>query len=677
MEDNSLYRDIFFEETDTYLEQLNDDVLSLEENPENLEIINSIFRSAHTLKGMAATMGYETMTDLTHHMETVFVLLKDEEIKATRDVVTLIFECLDTLSDIVEDLRADGSGEMDVSDLIDRLDHVSTESDTEGTVESEETEVDEEKLVPHLETWDSSDLIVIEEGNRQGFNAFVIAVRIEKESFMKSARAYMVVNNFEAQGELILSEPNVDELEEGEFETDFNILYLTKESKETIEESVLGISEIEAVVIEDAEKVLIEASEKEEAEAEEAKAKTKDETDDKATTKKERTRTTRPPRQTIRVDINRLDQFMNLVSELVIHRTRLEDISTENQVQAVMDPLEQVARITSDLQDLVLQLRMQPFQVAVQRFPRMIRDIADELDKDIRLVVEGEDTELDRTVVAELGEPLVHLLRNAADHGIEMPEERVAAGKDPQGEIRISAYPEGNRVVLTISDDGKGLNPEAIKKSAESKGFDTEGLSDTEINQLIFAAGFSTNENVTDVSGRGVGMDVVRQKISQLNGTIELISELGKGTTFRITLPLTLSIIQSLLIKTGGEIFALPQSVIETIEPLETNLAATIHQSQVYSYNGKYIPLVSLNDRLGLESQAESRPHVVIVMVREQYYAIIVDDLVEQREIVIKDLGPELRNKQEYLGASILGNGDVILIIDLSTICEVESGHIK
>lgn len=677
MEDNSLYRDIFFEETDTYLEQLNDDVLSLEENPENLEIINSIFRSAHTLKGMAATMGYETMTDLTHHMETVFVLLKDEEIKATRDVVTLIFECLDTLSDIVEDLRADGSGEMDVSDLIDRLDHVSTESDTEGTVESEETEVDEEKLVPHLETWDSSDLIVIEEGNRQGFNAFVIAVRIEKESFMKSARAYMVVNNFEAQGELILSEPNVDELEEGEFETDFNILYLTKESKETIEESVLGISEIEAVVIEDAEKVLIEASEKEEAEAEEAKAKTKDETDDKATTKKERTRTTRPPRQTIRVDINRLDQFMNLVSELVIHRTRLEDISTENQVQAVMDPLEQVARITSDLQDLVLQLRMQPFQVAVQRFPRMIRDIADELDKDIRLVVEGEDTELDRTVVAELGEPLVHLLRNAADHGIETPEERIAAGKDPQGEIRISAYPEGNRVVLTISDDGKGLNPEAIKKSAESKGFDTEGLSDTEINQLIFAAGFSTNENVTDVSGRGVGMDVVRQKISQLNGTIELISELGKGTTFRITLPLTLSIIQSLLIKTGGEIFALPQSVIETIEPLETNLAATIHQSQVYSYNGKYIPLVSLNDRLGLESQAESRPHVVIVMVREQYYAIIVDDLVEQREIVIKDLGPELRNKQEYLGASILGNGDVILIIDLSTICEVESGHIK
>lgn len=662
VEDNNAYRDLFFEETDTYLGQLNNDVLELEENPDNLEIINSIFRSAHTLKGMAATMGYDSMADLTHHMENVFVLLKDEKLNVTHDVVNLIFDCLDTLSDIVEDLREDGTGEEDVTELVQELEKIVNQTDNSP----EEVSVDknEDKLKIQLTSWDSSDQMVIEEGKRQDFNAYVVAVRVEKDSFMKSARAFMVVNRFETSGELILTEPSVDDLEEGNFDNDFNVLYLTKESKETVKENVQSISEIEDVLIIDADD-LINPNYKEK----------KAETKNKKKQKKTKKRVSRPQRQTIRVDIERLDMFMNLVSELVIHRTRLEDISNHHNLPTLDDPLNQVERITSELQDVVLKLRMQPFKVAVQRFPRMIRDIADELDKEINLVIEGEETELDRTVVAELGEPLVHLLRNAADHGVETPEEREEKGKAPEGQITISAYPEGNRVVLTISDDGKGLDPEIIKKSAERKGIDTSGLSDKEINELIFDPGFSTKENVTDVSGRGVGMDVVKQKIASLNGTIELHSVLNKGTSFRITLPLTLSIIQSLLVKTGGETFALPQSVIEKIEPFNDELASMIHDSMVYKYNDQYIPVISLNKELNLNSDIKDNPHVLMVLVREQYYAILVDELIEQREIVIKDLGAELSDQKEYLGASILGDGGVILIVDLSKICEDEKGN--
>lgn len=674
MGDNSAYRELFFEETDTYLGQLNDDVLELEENPSNLEIINSIFRSAHTLKGMAATMGYDSMADLTHHMENVFVLLKEEELDVTHDVVNLIFDSLDTLSDIVEDLRADGTGTKDIDHLVEELEAIANQKKEGLKGVKEATGANQSvALVPQLTMWDSSDRMVIEEGKRQDFNAFVVAIRIEEESFMKSARAFMVVNRFETSGELILTEPSIEDLEEGNFERDFHVLYLTKESKEAVEESVLSISEIEEVQIVDADEVMDQRPEVETpiSQVEEAKEESKDSAE---ATEKPQKRASRPQRQTIRVDIERLDMFMNLVSELVIHRTRLEDISSQHNLPTLADPLNQVERITSELQEVVLQLRMQPFKVAVQRFPRMIRDIADELNKDIRLVIEGEETELDRTVVAELGEPLVHLLRNAADHGVETPEERIAKGKEAQGQITISAYPEGNRVILTIADDGKGLDPKVIRESAESKGINTSSLSDQEIKELIFDPGFSTKQNVTGVSGRGVGMDVVKQKIAALNGSIELDSVLDEGTNFRITLPLTLSIIQSLLVKTGGETFALPQSVIEKIEPFDDELASTIHQSMVYRYNDQYIPVVSLNERLNLEADPDSDPHVLMIVVREQYYAVLVDELIEQREIVIKDLGEELANQREYLGASILGDGGVILIVDLSTICESERG---
>lgn len=667
MDENSIYQNLFYEETEKYLSALNEDVLRLEEQPEDTAIIDSIFRSAHTLKGMAATMGLNTMTKLTHQMENVFQLLKNEEVQVTHDLISLIFDCLDTLADIVEDLQAGGGGGLEISKLVDGLIRIS-ESGSEGTPEnSKDTPVQNDELTPHLQTWDSSDVMVIEEGSNQGYHSYVIALRLDEDTSMKSARAFLVMNKLESAGDLILTEPSVEDLETGNFDGDINILYLTKITAKEVKELVLDVSEIDEVVVKAASEVLVEVAE--EIDTLDSEVEEKNQMSNQST-KNNRSQ----KRQTIRVDLNRLDQFMNLVSELVIHRSRLEAITLDHMIPEVNEPLEQVERITSELQDVVLQLRMQPFSVAVQRFPRMIRDLADELDKDFKLVIQGEDTELDRTVVTELGEPLVHLLRNAADHGIESPDDREKSGKDRQGMITVGAFPQGNRVVVTVSDDGKGIDPEVIRKSAEGKGISTEGLSEDEIIQLVFHPGFSTKKNVTGVSGRGVGMDVVKEKILSLNGSIETISGVGKGSTFRITLPLTLSIIQSLLVKAGKQTFALPQTVIEKIELYEEGAIKTVHQSEVYPYEDKFIPVVHLSESLKTEKNTETNPYVVIITEREKYYAIVVDGLLEQREIVIKELGAELNGMREYLGATILGNGEVVLIIDLSTICAAERG---
>lgn len=659
MDDNNIYLDVFFEETDTYLGTLNDDVLKLEENPEDIEVLNAIFRSAHTLKGMAATMGYETMAKLTHQMENVFELLKNADIKATHDTVTLIFNCLDTLSEIVEDLRAGGDGDLDVAGLVDELKQIVSGSaggsDTGNDTASSVT------LVPEIKNYSVADIKTVQEGNSLGYNGYIVAIKLSENTPMKGVRAFLTLNDLKSNGQLILVEPEEDKMEAEDYDGIIQVLYLSKLRKDEIVEMLTEESDIEQVVVEDALAIL---KDPEEAEKKEKK---------KAAPKKAVSQT----RQTIRVDLTRLDQFMNLVSELVIHRSRLENITSEQNVLDVHEPLEQVERITSELQDVVLQLRMQPFNVAVQRFPRMIRDLAGELNKDLKLVINGEDTELDRTVVSELSEPLVHLLRNAADHGVEEPDIREQQGKSRQGTITVGAYAEGNRVSVTVSDDGKGIDPAIIAESAEGKGLDTTGLTDQEIIQLIFHPGFSTKTEVTGVSGRGVGMDVVKEKINSLNGTIELESVIGKGSTFRITLPLTLSIIQSLLVEAGGETFAIPQSIIEKVEEFDESSINHIHQAEVYAYNGSYIPVVYLSEALGFESELDEEPYVVIANDRNRFYALVIDGLVEQREIVIKDLGKELADIKEYLGATILGNGEVILILDLSTIFNAERGTVN
>lgn len=362
---------------------------------------------------------------------------------------------------------------------------------------------------------------------------------------------------------------------------------------------------------------------------------------------------------------------MNLVSELVIYRTRLEDLSTKYKATEIYEPLENVERITSELQDLVLKIRMQPVKVVLNRFPRMIRDLSQELDKDLELLIKGEETELDRTVVSELAEPLVHLIRNAADHGIESRERRRELNKAEKGLINLTAYQEGNRVILIVRDDGRGIDPKIIEKSATKKGLETKGLNERDMINLIFHPGFSTVENVTNVSGRGVGMDVVRRKISSLGGVIDVESKIDEGSTFTIKLPLTLSIIQALMVKIGEETFALPLSIIEKIVKLEKDEIILSHDKEIYVYRERMVAVIRINEKLGIESTNENN-HLILITLGHKYYALLVDGLIGQQEIAIKKLSGTLGKMKEYLGATILGNGDITLILDVGNLCKEE-----
>lgn len=687
MDDNEKYLALFFEETAEHLQSLNEHVLELENDPENTDILNEIFRSAHTMKGMSATMGYDAMTQLTHSLENIFDLLKSEQIKADSKTVTIVFECLDKITDIVEGIRNKSEEEIDIRDLIEKLTDISDNAKNNPLVEESVSERQDEKKDPLalnsiLQKIEETDRNVIRTGKIKKYEAYAIAVKLEDDSMMKSARVFLITNLLDQHGDILITEPVTEVLETEDFGSIFKFILLTQLDESTIERMILNSNEVEEVVIqvinEDSrnESAADKSTEVMESYKPQNATKTRGQAKNNKTAKPEtKTSKTPPMTQSIRVDLEKLDSFMNLVSELLIYRTRLEDISLYHQTAEMKEPLEHVSRITTELQDLVLKIRMQPVSTIMSTFPRMVRDLGNELDKEFDLVIEGEDTELDRTVVSELGEPLIHLIRNATDHGIEMPEERVALGKDRKGTIKIIAYQEGDRVALTISDDGKGIDPEVIKKSAEKKGIDAEDLSKRELQQLIFHPGFSTAESITNISGRGVGMDVVKQKITTLGGTIDLISEVHKGTTFKINLPLTLSIIHALIIKVSEQTFALPLGVIKRIiKPEEEDIRQT-YTSEVYQYNGKSVPVIRLNRSLELPHSEQSNIHLIIVELGEETYALAADDLVRQQEIVIKKLGKNLSNLNKYLGATILGNGEIILILDVGAICHESAGE--
>lgn len=702
MDDTQKYRDLFFEETDEYLQSLNENLLILEKDTETPGIIDEIFRSAHTLKGMAATMGYTTMTELTHNMENVLDLFKTGKLKVSSEAVSVIFSCLDKLQEIVEDLRADHYPDYDISDLLYDLSSLAAIREEKEEVYQEVSE-DVMESMSHDEVSDL-DASVFRQAFEKGYHGYSILVKVMESCMLKGARAYLVVNKLEQRGEIIGTNPGVEDLEEGNFERVFKLLYVSMSSEDEVLETVLNVAEIEEVkVMEIKEESLndpffvspitpeqIEETKEEikpmkkkrtpkskesviekELRAKKIKEPAKVNEAIKAKevlkSKTEEKHTSSHANQSIRVDLSRLDNFMNLVSELVIYRTRLEELSTQYKATEINEPLEQVARITSDLQDLVLKIRMQPVNVVFNRFPRMIRDLTQELGKDMDLVIEGEETELDRTVVSELGEPLVHLIRNAADHGIESAEERLEKGKNPKGTIHLIAYQEGNKVVIKVSDDGKGIDPDRIRESATRKGIPTEGLSKSELINLIFNPGFSTNTEVTSISGRGVGMDVVRSKITSLGGSIDVMSEIDQGTNFVIKLPLTLSIIQALMVHVGSETFALPLGLIEKVVKVLPGDIKDSHTGEVYIYREKVIPVLRINQSLKLLTEA-SNQHIILVNIGGKQYGIVVDELIGQQEIVIKKLSGELSKMREYLGAAILGNGDITLILDVGNL---------
>jgi len=665
--DTSQYMSMFLEESLENLQTLNESLLDLEQNPEDIDKVNAIFRVAHTIKGMAATMGFTDLAELTHKMEDVLAEFREGELKVTQDVVTVLFDCLDTLEKMVDNVQQGSDEKIEIDSIIKDLADIKNNGNKNRTSEQIETKKDTDQNIINLMVNDDFnlelneyDISVIRQAKEKGFNSIEIKVTLSENTLLKSARAFLIVKDLEEHGEILKSDPSTQDIENEEFDFQLKFVLVTKNTVDQIIAVVNGISEvakIEASLIEledievvapkeienkevQAEKIIEEKVSREnlvspKAEAEEAIVK-------KPAQKKEVKKT----HQSVRVDLERIDNLMNMVSELVIYRTRLEQIVISHKSQELNETLEQV----------------------FNRFPRMIRDIAVELNKEINFVIEGADTELDRTVIDEIGEPLIHLLRNAADHGVESQEERIAAGKSPVGTVKLVAYQEGTKALIKVIDDGAGINLERVKAKAEQKGINTEGMSDNDIKNLIFAQGFSTNEVVTDISGRGVGMDVVKTKIAALGGTVDLYSEEGKGSTFVIKLPLTLQIIQALLVKIGEETLAISLGFIDRVIDYKEENIKRSNGREVIVYRENIIPLVRLNETLDIEASETDKKFVIIVNVGDKTIGLLVDSLLGQQEIVIKPLGKTLKSLDQYIGATILGNGLVTLILDVGAL---------
>lgn len=678
--DTSQYMSMFLEESMENLQTLNESLLELEQNPEDIDKLNEIFRVAHTIKGMAATMGFSQMAELTHNMENILSEFREGKLKVTEKVVTVLFRCLDTLEKMVNNISEDISEDISIDEILKDLHEMAEIGENpkvnEKKIENTPQEISNNDKIERV-TLDEYDIDVIKQAKEKMYNAFTVNILISENTLLKAARAFLIFKSLEEYGEIIKSVPGAEDLEDENFGFEINLIYITNKEKVEVTDTLLNISEVEKVNVEDVymdstaatlvDKLgEVKGIEKTpEVKIEEVKIKPIVETKNKD---KKEVVAHKKAHQSVRVELDRLDKFMNMVSELVIHRTRLEQISSVHKLTDLNETLEQVARATSELQDLVMKIRMLPLEVVFNRFPRMIRDISKNLNKDMELVIQGQETELDRTVIDEIGEPLLHLLRNAADHGIESSADRIAKGKNPVGTIKLIAYAEGTKAIIKVEDDGAGLDVERIKVKANEAGINTEGMTDADVKNLIFAQGFSTNDKVTDISGRGVGMDVVKTKIGALGGTVDAISEIDKGTSFIIRLPLTLQIIQALLVKVGSETMAISLGYIDRVIDYKIELIKKTNNKEVIVYNDSVIPLVRVNEKMEIEIVETTKKYIVIVKVGEKTVGLLVDSLLGQQEIVIKPLGQTLHGLKEYIGATILGDGLVTLILDVAAL---------
>ncbi|MDP4163851.1 MAG: chemotaxis protein CheA, partial [Bacillota bacterium] len=605
----SQYLEVFIEESKEHLQACNANLLELEKNPQNIAIVNEIFRSAHTLKGMSATMGYEDLAKLTHQMENVLDGIRQMKIKVSPELLDVIFLAVDDLEAMVLSISEGGDGKRDVSVAVEKLVMIEKGENPANFSSKNGTDNKPEENIQRTvkSEYDEFELTVLQQSREQGFNAYEISISLRADCLLKAARVFMIFEAVENLGEVIKSTPSVDQLEEELFDSSFTITIVSKEEGSTIQKKLMNISEVDIVdarLITDADIrnrpqdefvspiVISKAEEQLNAEAPEVI-----EEDPK---KKSGGKQPSAGNKTIRVNIERLDILMNLFEELVIDRGRLEQISRELNNQELNETVERMSRISGDLQNIILNMRMVPVETVFNRFPKMVRQLARDLNKKIKLEIIGAETELDRTVIDEIGDPLVHLLRNAMDHGIETPEIRKTSGKNEEGTVVLKAYHSGNHVFIEIEDDGAGISREKVLMKAINNGIVSEktaaSLTDKQVFELIFASGFSTADKISDISGRGVGLDVVKNTIESLGGSVTIDSVLGKGSVFSIQLPLTLSIISVMLVQIQEEKFAIPlTSIIETaIVKKEEILNA--HNQKVIDFRGKVVPLLFLKD---------------------------------------------------------------------------------
>ncbi|SMP47400.1 chemotaxis protein CheA [Anoxynatronum buryatiense] len=678
--DVNQYLDMFIDESKEHLQHMNDILLTMEKNPQDTTHLNELFRIAHTIKGMSGTMGYNHVLSLTHQMENVLDQIRNGKLAVNGKVVDLLFECLDQLENYIVNIETtQQEGDNVSAELVKNLQLLEnpqspikiTETSSNAPADYQEAADGETDL--EVDEYVAS---MIQKASDKGYQIFRLKISLNPKCMLKSARAYIIFSTLETMAEIIHANPSIEDIEDERFDFSFVLTVVTEKPEVSLIQELSNIAEVDEIIAteltvdnirsqDDANHAPTEiAAAVMELDKGGMAESSKGDLDAK---KKAKTG------KTVRVDIDRLDNLMNLVSELIIIKTRLEDAHQMSQQKSISDTTEQLERITTSLHDAVMKVRMVPIERVFNRFPRMVRDLSKDLGKEINLQLTGEETEVDRTVIDEIGDPLIHLIRNAIDHGIEEPETRIRNHKDQAGTLKLIAYPDGNSVVIEVQDDGKGIDIERVKAKALDRGLISQSQSqlmeDKEVIQFLFHPGFSTADTVSDLSGRGVGLDVVKTKIETLGGVVEVDSQPMKGTRFIIRLPLTLAIIQALLVHVGVEKYAIPLNNIREISTIQESAIRKVQGKEVVLFRQSTLPVLRLSHLLSVpeENEKQEENTVVIVNHGDRTFGLVVDELIGQQEVVIKSLGRYLSGIQGIAGATILGNGTVALIVDTNS----------
>jgi len=658
------YRSIFLEETKELIEQFEKSLLQLEKEPNNTDAIQSLFRAAHTIKGSSSSLGFDSLAKFTHSLESLMDMVRSSKLALNQNIINILFKGLDFIQEAVDDIEEGHNGDIDSSELVAMIEKAKA-SPSELSIPSGDSVI-EKNVERSLDTLNEVEAGVINEAFIKGLNVFVIKFSLAQGCQMKYPRAYMVLKSLEQLGEIFKTLPAVTEIEQEKFDLDLIYYIVTKSNEDEIKNVVQGIAEVEMVEVlpyesartEQIQNVAQESVEKDE------KNEIKVKTDFKKS-------------QTIRISVERLDNLMNLVGELVIDRTRLikisedveEALSGSDSVTSLAEVTTHMGRTINLLQDEILRTRMLPVSHIFERFPRLVRDLSHQLGKQIDFIVSGEETELDKSIIDEIGEPLVHLIRNSLDHGVESPEERKSKGKSERGKLKLSAKQEEGYVVIQIEDDGRGLDPDKIREKAKKRDIVSpnilDQMDDQALFELLFLPGFSTADKVSEVSGRGVGLDVVKSVVERLNGSVSLSSKLGESTRFTLKFPLTLAIIQALLVKVGKEVYALPLNVVLETRFLEEEEVQSIQSQQVTLFRGEVLPVLRLADIFETPGKQDFNENfLVVVSTSDKNVVLSVSDLIGNSEVVIKPLGYIVNRVKGFFGATILGDGRVALIVD-------------
>lgn len=699
--------EVFLQEAQEQLELLDEEIVRLEREEDTAPLLQEIFRAAHTLKGSAGMIGHHLMANLAHSMENLLDELRQGATVVSTNIVDALLVGLDLLRAMKDDLSNSTDSQIDISEAVSVLDSLSQSSETQASDQSSAS-AGKEKL--RLDSDHEERVhIALDAGSR----VFLVKANIDPESSWIPIRCFQILDAISRSADVIISSPTFADLDENKESSLVRAVLSTEQDEEAIKKSVVAVDEVGDIevtelnphdpdsdvwhdLVSDSADELIagalgdvdmaQASSPKELATVGATATNEEVGSYRAGDERGNSGVRAQPTQTVRVDVERLDNLMITIGELVIDRTRIAQIGRllqakykeDELVQSLGETAAHVVKVVDELQAEIMEVRLMPIGTVFNGFPRMVRDLAQRLGKDVEFLVDGQDTEIDRTVIERIRDPLVHLLRNSIDHGIEMPEERAAAGKSERGIIRLSASQEQGSIVIRVSDDGKGINPKSLRTAAVEKGMLTpdaaERLTDPEAIDLIFAAGSSTAAETTDVSGRGVGMDIVKTNIESINGFVTVETKLGEGTAFILRLPLTLATVQALLVSVNATLFAVPAVYVVEVRRIETLEVETIEGNEVIRSRGSIVPLVRLGDVFGKKvSKQEARnsaEHVVIVKIGERPVGLAVHTLVEMQEIMVKSLSDGMGEMKGIAGASILGDGQVVLILDIPTLIQ-------